>query len=76
LLTRGDLQRFLRDRIPLSTAMAVRVVAADPGAWEQFVATYRRKKLARISVKAVLRCGDELVGEPEAAFVALALNPA
>jgi thioesterase domain-containing protein len=151
LLNRSDLQRFLRDRIPLSTAMAIEVVAAEPdgvtlgaplgpninhrdtvfggsaaavailsawgllfvrlreehpdatvviqrhtmrhlrpitghftassyladaGAWERFVTTYRRKKLARIAVKASLHCGAERVGELDASFVALELNPA
>jgi thioesterase domain-containing protein len=151
LLNRSDLQQFLRDRIPLSTAMAIEVVAAapdgvtlkaplepninhrdtvfggsaaavailsawgllfvrlrgdhpnativiqrhtmrhlrpitgaftassflpEPDAWEKFVATYRRKKLARISVRASLRCAGEQVGELDAAFVALELNPA
>jgi len=151
LLNRSALQQFLRDRIPLSTAMAIEVVAAeadsvtlgaplepninhrdtvfggsaaavailsawgllfvrlrhdhpnativiqrhamrhlrpitgaftatsflaDPDAWERFVTTYQRKKLARISVKASLRCGDEHVGELDAAFVALELSTA
>ena len=151
MLNRRALQQFLKDRIPLSTAMAVDVVAADPDgvtlgaplepninhrdtvfggsaaavailsawgllflrlrdeyptativiqrhamrhlrpitgaftatsalaegvAWDRFVTTYRRKKLARISVTATLRCAGELVGELDAAFVALDLNPA
>jgi thioesterase domain-containing protein len=151
LLNRSDLQQFLRDRIPLSTAMAIEVVAAepegvtlgaplepninhrdtvfggsaaavailsawgllfvrlreahpnativiqrhtmrhlrpitgaftassflpDPGAWEKFVTTYQRRRLARITVKASLHCRDEQVGELDAAFVALELNPA
>lgn len=151
MLNRGDLQQFLQDRIPLSTAMAIEVVAAepggvtlgaplepninhrdtvfggsaaavailsawgllfvrlreeypdaiiviqrhtmrhlrpitgaftassflaDPGAWERFVATYRRRRLARIAVKSTLRCGGEHVGDLDAAFVALELNPA
>ena len=151
LVNRSALQQFLQDRIPLSTAMAIEVVAAeaggvtlgaplepninhrdtvfggsaaavailsawgllfvrlrddhpeativiqrhtmrhlrpitgsftassflpDPDAWEKFVATYTRKKLARISVKACLHCEGELVGELDAAFVALELNTA
>ena len=151
MLNRRTLQQFLRDRIPLSTAMAIEVVAADQdsvtlgaplepninhrdtvfggsaaavailsawgllflrlrdeyptativiqrhamrhlrpitgaftatscladrGAWDRFIATYRRRKLARISVTASLRCGGEEVGELDAAFVALELNPA
>jgi thioesterase domain-containing protein len=151
LLNRSALQKFLKDRIPLSTAMAVEVVSAepdsvtlgaplepninhrdtvfggsaaavailsawgllfvrlrdeypnatvviqrhamrhlrpitgaftassslaDPGAWDRFVTTYRRRKLARVSVKAFLHCGGEPVGELDAAFVALELNTA
>jgi thioesterase domain-containing protein len=151
LLNRKTLQQFLQDRIPLSTAMAIEVVAADqdgvtlgaplkpninhrdtvfggsaaavailsawgllfvrlrdhypdativiqrhtmrhlrpiasaftatsflaePAAWDRFVTTYRRKKMARVSVRASLRCAGELVGELDAAFVALELNPA
>lgn len=151
MLNRNTLQQFLRDRIPLSTAMAIDVMAADadavtlgaplepninhrdtvfggsaaavailsawgllfvrlrdehpdativiqrhamrhlrpitgaftatsflpePGAWDRFVATYQRRKLARISVRASLRCAGELVGELDAAFVALELSPA
>jgi thioesterase domain-containing protein len=148
LLNRRALERFLQDRIPLFTAMAVTVEAADPdgvtlsaplapninhrdtvfggsaaavsilsawgllfvrlrdthpdativiqrhamrhlrpitgaftassflAAWDRFVTTYARRKLARISVKAVLTCAGERVGEFEAAFVALELNPA
>jgi thioesterase domain-containing protein len=151
VLNRSALQLFLQDRIPLSTAMAVEVVAAEPDgvtlgaplepninhrdtvfggsaaalailsawgllfvrlrdaypnativiqrhtmrhlrpitgaftatsflpdadAWERFVTTYQRRKLARISVKASLRCRDEHVGELDAAFVALELNTA
>ena len=151
MLNRSTLQQFLRDRIPLSTAMAIDVVAADPdgvtlgaplepninhrdtvfggsaaavailsawgllfvrlrdehpnativiqrhamrhlrpitgaftatsfltepGAWDKFVSTYQRRKLARISVRATLRCAGELVGDLDAAFVALELNTA
>ena len=151
MLNRTTLQQFLRDRIPLSTAMAIDVVAADsdgvtleaplepninhrdtvfggsaaavailsawgllfvrlrdehpnativiqrhamrhlrpitgaftatsflaePGAWDTFVSTYQRRKLARISVKATLRCAGELVGDLDAAFVALELSTA
>jgi len=151
LLNRSALQKFLRERIPLSTAMAVEVVAAaadgvtleaplepninhrdtvfggsaaavailsawgllfvrlreeypnativiqrhtmrhlrpitgaftatsflaDPGAWDRFVTTYQRRKLARVSVRSLLRCAGEQVGELDAAFVALELNTA
>ncbi|MFO7691695.1 MAG: YiiD C-terminal domain-containing protein [Vicinamibacterales bacterium] len=149
MLNRSTLQQFLRDRIPLTTAMAIDVVAAeqdgvtlgaplepninhrdtvfggsaaavailsawglifvrlrdehpnativiqrhtmrhlrpitsaftassflpDADAWEKFVTSYKRKKLARISVRAALHCGGELVGELDAAFVALELG--
>jgi thioesterase domain-containing protein len=151
LLNRNALQKFLQERIPMSTAMAVEVMAAEPdgvtvraplepninhrdtvfggsaaavailsawgllfvrlrdahpdativiqrhtmrhlkpitgaftassflaeqGAWDRFVTTYQRRKLARVSVRALLHCGGELVGELDAAFVALELRTA
>lgn len=66
----------MRHLRPITGAFTASSFLADSDAWERFVSTYRRRKLARIAVKAILRCGGEHVGELDAAFVALELNPA
>jgi thioesterase domain-containing protein len=69
-------RHMMRHLRPITGAFTSSSFLAEPGAWDRFVTTYRRRKMARISVKASLRCGGEEVGELEAAFVALELNPA
>ena len=66
----------MRHLRPITGAFTASSFLADPRAWDTFVTTYQRKKLARVSVKALLRCGGELVGELDAAFVALELSTA
>ena len=66
----------MRHLRPIAGAFTASSFLAEPGAWDRFVTTYRRKKLARILVKASLHCAGELVGELDAAFVALELNTA
>jgi thioesterase domain-containing protein len=66
----------MRHLRPITGAFTATSYLGDPDAWDRFVTTYQRRKLARISVKASLRCGREQVGELDAAFVALELNPA
>jgi thioesterase domain-containing protein len=66
----------MRHVLPITGAFTASSCLADPAAWDRFVATFRRKKLARISVRSVLRCAGEQVGELEAAFVALELGAA
>jgi len=64
----------MRHLRPITGAFTASSHLADPGAWDRFVATYQKRKLARISVSSVLRCAGEQVGELEAAFVALELG--
>jgi thioesterase domain-containing protein len=64
----------MRHLRPITSAFTASSFLADPAAWDRFVITYQRKKRARISVKSVLNCRNEQVGELEAAFVALELN--
>jgi thioesterase domain-containing protein len=59
---------------PITEGFTAASVAPDPVAWDRFVNTFRRRRLARLSVGSVLRCKGELVGELEAAFVALELE--
>jgi thioesterase domain-containing protein len=66
----------MRHLRPITGAFTASSFLADPDAWNTFVTTYRRKRLARIQVKAVLSCEHELVGELDAAFVALELRTA
>ena len=66
----------MRHLRPIKGAFTASSFLADPGAWDRFVTTYQRRKLARILVKAILSCGNEQVGELDAAFVALELNSA
>jgi thioesterase domain-containing protein len=66
----------MRHLRPITGAFTASSFLPDPAAWETFVTTYRRKKLARIAVKAVLSCDNEQVGDLDAAFVALELNRA
>jgi thioesterase domain-containing protein len=53
----------MRHLRPITGAFTASSFLADPGAWDKFVATYQRRKLARIAVRASLRCREELVGE-------------
>ncbi len=46
----------------------------DPSAWLKFQETLKRKRRARISIKVMVRCNGEKVGEMNGEFVALA-NP-
>jgi thioesterase domain-containing protein len=46
----------------------------DPSAWLKFPETLKRKRRARISIKVMVRCNGEKVGEMNGEFVALA-NP-
>jgi len=66
----------MRHLRPITGAFTASSCLADPGAWDRFVITFARRKLARVSVRAVLRCENEQVGEFEAAFVALDLRTA
>lgn len=66
----------MRHLRPITGSFTASSFLTDPGAWDGFVATYQRRKRARISVRAMLQCGGERVGELDAAFVALELNPA
>jgi thioesterase domain-containing protein len=66
----------MRHLRPITGAFTATSFLAEPGAWDRFVSTYQRRKLARISVSASLRCAGELVGELDAAFVALELTTA
>ena len=66
----------MRHLRPIASAFTATSFLAEPDAWDRFVTTYRRKKMARVSVRASLRCAGELVGELDAAFVALELSPA
>jgi thioesterase domain-containing protein len=45
----------------------------DPSAWAKFQEVFRRKKRARISIRVIIQCNGEKVGEMNGEFVALAM---
>lgn len=59
---------------PIASAFEASSTIQDSLAWEKFLRTFTRKKLARISVAATLRCNEKQVGRFEGDFVALTMK--
>lgn len=55
---------------PIVGTFTANAIIPDSATWDKFVAMLARKKVARISVTAMLRCNGEKVGELEGDFVA------
>jgi hypothetical protein len=60
------LQKYLHERIPISSAMGV-----DPSIWLKFISTLKRKNRARVKINSILYCNERKVGVFEGDFVAI-----
>jgi len=59
---------------PMAGAFTARCNAPDGETWQRFVATVKRKKMARIAVTSVLEYADEATGTMDGVFVAIRID--
>jgi thioesterase domain-containing protein len=59
---------------PMAGAFTARCDAPDGATWQRFLATVRRKKMARIEVASILEYNGEITGKMEGIFVAMRLD--
>jgi thioesterase domain-containing protein len=62
----------MRYDAPVTDAFSAEAVLRDPGHWDRFLLTLKRRGRARIGMASTLRCNDATVGGFEGDFVALA----
>jgi thioesterase domain-containing protein len=59
---------------PMAGAFTARCDAPEGTTWQRFLATVRRKKMARIAVASILEYHGEIAGKMEGIFVAMRLD--
>jgi thioesterase domain-containing protein len=59
--------------LPMPGEFSAEAVAPAPEKWQRFLSTLLKHKRARISIRSVLHCGGQKVGEFEGDFVAIIL---
>jgi thioesterase domain-containing protein len=59
--------------LPITGKFTAKALAPAPEKWQRFLSTLLKFKRARISIRSVLNCEDQQVGEFEGDFVAVIL---
>lgn len=57
--------------LPMPGDFSAEAAAPAPGNWQRFLTTLQRHKRARISIKSILSCAGQKVGEFDGDFVAV-----
>lgn len=71
LVIQSNQMRYTR---PIADDFEAVCIAPEAKRWEKFVATFERRKLARIEIASSLYCRGEEVGRLDGVFVAMGLH--